>query len=218
MDCLANASADSGGPLSPPPQPTPRARAARTSRHKANRRIGVLSWSGDTVLSGPARADRRRAIRYFEDFTEGQVIPLGTLAPLTEDEIIAFARQWDPQPFHVDPAAAKESIYGGLIASGWQTALRTMRLQVENLLNDTDAQGSPGVEAIRFRKPVRAGDRLSARYTVLVAEPSASRPTLGKVLGRTELLDEAGDVVYQMDGWGLVGRRPSAPVGESTSS
>jgi len=93
-----------------------------------------------------------------------------------------------------------------------------MRLQVENLLNDTDAQGSPGVESIRFRKPVRAGDRLSARYTVLVAEPSASRPTLGKVLGRTELVDETGDVVYQMDGWGLIGRRPPSAVGESTSS
>jgi acyl dehydratase len=112
--------------------------------------------------------------------------------------------------------AAKESIYGGLIASGWQTALMTMRLQVDNMLNDVDTQGSPGVEAIRFRKPVRAGQRLAARYTVLLVEPSASRPTLGKVLGRTELFDEAGDVVFQMDGWGLFGRRP--PQGESTLS
>jgi len=110
--------------------------------------------------------------------------------------------------------AAKASIYGGLIASGWQTALMTMRLQVENLLNDTDAQGSPGVENIRFRKPVRAGERLAARYTILVAEPSASRPTLGKVLGRTELVDEAGDVVYQVDGWGLIGRRPPERASE----
>jgi len=134
---------------------------------------------------------------------------LGEIPPLTEQEIIAFARQWDPQPFHVDPVAAKDSIYGGLIASGWQTALLTMRLQVDNLLSDTDAHGSPGVENIRFRKPVRPGDRLRARYTILVVEPSARRPTLGKVLGRTELIDEAGDVVYQMDSWGLVGRRPA---------
>jgi acyl dehydratase len=105
--------------------------------------------------------------------------------------------------------AARESIYGGLIASGWQTALLTMRLQVDNLLSRTDAQGSPGVENIRFRKPVRPGQRLAARYTVLVAEPSAKRPTLGKLLGRTELVDEAGDVVYSMDGWGLIGRRPA---------
>ena len=123
---------------------------------------------------------------------------------------MAFAKEYDPQPFHVDPVAARESIYGGLIASGWQTAMRTMRLQVENLLNDTDAKGSPGVENIRFRKPVRAGDRLRALYTVLVAEPSAKRPTLGKVLGRTELVNDAGEVVYQMDGWGLIGRRPGA--------
>ena len=122
---------------------------------------------------------------------------------------MTFARQWDPQPFHVDPEAARQSIYGGLIASGWQTALLTMRLQVDTLLSRMDAHGSPGVENIRFRKPVRAGDRLRVRYTVLVAEPSAKRPTMGKLLGRTEVLDETGDVVYQMDGWGLVGRRPS---------
>ena len=136
------------------------------------------------------------------------MIELGTIPALTEEEIVAFARQFDPQPFHIDPVAARESIYGGIIASGWQTALLTMRLQVDSLLSRTDAQGSPGVENIRFRKPVRPGQRLAARYTVLVAEPSAKRPTLGKVLGRTELLDEAGDVVYSVDGWGLIGRRP----------
>jgi acyl dehydratase len=145
-------------------------------------------------------------MRYFEDFTEGQVIELGTIPVLSEDEIMAFARQYDPQPFHTDPVAAKDTIYGGLIASGWQTALLTMRLMVDELLSQTAAQGSPGVENIRFLKPVRAGDRLRGRYTVLVAEPSAKKPTRGKILGRTELLDEAGDVVYSMDGWTLIGR------------
>jgi acyl dehydratase len=159
-----------------------------------------------------ARPHRQETpILYFEDFTEGQVIELGPIPPLTEEQIMAFAREWDPQSFHIDPVAAKESIYGGLIASGWQTALLTMRLQVDSLLNKMDTHGSPGVENIRFRKPVRAGDRLQARYTVLAAEPSAKRPTIGKLLGRTEVLDEAGDVVYQMDGWGFVGRRPSGP-------
>jgi acyl dehydratase len=157
-----------------------------------------------------ARSHRQESpILYFEDFTEGQVIELGTIPSLTEDQIMAFAREWDPQPFHIDPVAAKESIYGGLIASGWQTALLTMRLQVDSLLSKMDTHGSPGVENIRFRKPVRAGDRLQARYTVLVAEPSAKRPTMGKLLGRTEVLNEGGEVVYQMEGWGLVGRRPS---------
>lgn len=148
-------------------------------------------------------------MRHFEDFSEGHVIELGTIPVLTEDEIIAFARQYDPQPFHIDPVAAKDTIYGGLIASGWQTALLTMRLMVDELLSDTAAQGSPGVENIRFKKPVRAGDRLRGRYTVLVAEPSARKPNRGKILGRTELLDEAGDVVYSMDGWTLIARRPS---------
>lgn len=105
--------------------------------------------------------------------------------------------------------AAKDTIYGGLIASGWQTALLTMRVMVDQLLGRTAAQGSPGVENIRFLKPVRPGDRLTARYTVLVAEPSAKRPTRGKILGRSEVLDGSGDVVYSMDGWTLIGRRPS---------
>ena len=148
-------------------------------------------------------------MRYFEDFTEGQVIELGTIPVLSEDEIIGFARQYDPQPFHTDPVAAKETIYGGLIASGWQTALLTMRLMVDELLSQTAAQGSPGVENIRFLKPVRAGDRLRGRYTVLVAEPSTRKPTRGKILGRTELLDERDNVVYSMDGWTLIGRRES---------
>jgi acyl dehydratase len=148
-------------------------------------------------------------MRHFEDFTEGQVIELGTIPVLSEDEIIAFARQYDPQPFHIDPVAAKDTIYGGLIASGWQTALLTMRLMVDELLSETAAQGSPGVENIRFLKPVRAGDRLRGRYTVLVTEPSARKRTRGKILARTELLDEAGEVVYSMDGWTLIGRRPS---------
>ena len=146
---------------------------------------------------------------YFEDFSEGQVVELGSLPVLTEEEIIAFAREWDPQPFHVDPVAAKESIYGGLIASGWQTAMLAMRLQVDALFNRTDTQGSPGVENVRFRRPVRPGQALTARYTVLVAEPSASRPTLGKVLGRIEVLDDAGEVLYSADGWVFFGRRPA---------
>ncbi|HET9769446.1 MAG TPA: MaoC family dehydratase [Acidimicrobiia bacterium] len=136
---------------------------------------------------------------------------LGAIGPLTEDAIIAFARQYDPQPFHVDREAAKQSIYGGIIASGWQTALLTMRRVVDGVLNDTDAQGSPGVENMRFRKPVRPGEELTVRYTILAAEPSAKRPTLGKILGRQELLDAAGDVVYSCDGWGLIGRRPQDP-------
>jgi acyl dehydratase len=83
-----------------------------------------------------------------------------------------------------------------------------MRVLVDNLLNQSDAQGSPGVENLRFKKPVRAGARFTVRYTILVAEPSAKRPALGKILGRTELVDADGEVAYSVDGWGLIGRRP----------
>lgn len=151
------------------------------------------------------------AILYFEDFTVGKVFELGTIGPLTEDEIIAFARHYDPQPFHIDREAARRSIYGGLIASGWQTALLTMRRVVDGVLNDTDTQGSPGLESVRFRKPVRPGEAFAVRYTILAAEPSATRPVLGKVLGRQELFDAVGEVVFSCDGWGLVGRRPPEP-------
>ena len=118
-------------------------------------------------------------------------------------------------------------MYGGLIASGWQNQKLLGGLVQHRLADDVLAAGHGDQLAIQQRfehagtlhpadvLDFRAGDRLSARYTVLVAEPSASRPTLGKVLGRTELVDEAGEVVYQMDGWGMIGRRP---LEESTSS
>jgi acyl dehydratase len=145
--------------------------------------------------------------RYFEDFAVGDVIELGNFPPLTEDDIIDFARQWDPQPFHIDPERAKESIFGGLIASGWHTGAIAMRLMVDGLLKDAAAQGSPGLAGLRFLRPVRAGDTLSARYTVLEATPSTHRPAIGKVRGLTELINQHGEVVVAMDGTGFFDRR-----------
>ena len=146
--------------------------------------------------------------RYFEDFRPGEVIDLGTYPELTESEIISFALQWDPQPFHVDPEAAKESIFGGLIASGWHTGAIAMRLLVDALLSKSHSQGSPGLDQIRFHRPVRAGDRLTGRYTVLEAEPSAKRPRLGKVMSRIELLNERGEAVLSIVSTGFFDRRP----------
>jgi len=102
---------------------------------------------------------------YLEDFAPGQVreSPPRTL---TKDEIIAFAREYDPQPFHVDERAAKESVYGGLIASGWQTIGIMMRLMWDAFLKDTVSLGSPGCDEIRWLKPVRPGDTLRARFTI----------------------------------------------------
>jgi acyl dehydratase len=140
------------------------------------------------------------------------VIELGTFPPLSEADIVDFARRWDPQPFHLDPARARDSIFGGLVASGWHTGAIAMRLMVEGLLSRSATQGSPGIDNIRFLRPVRPGDRLSGRFTVLEASPSASRPRLGKVLGRTELLNQNGEVVLSLDGTGFYERREGAKV------
>lgn len=153
---------------------------------------------------------------YFEDFQPGDVCELGTHPPLTEREIIEFARQWDPQPFHVDPERAKDSMYGGLIASGWHTAAIGMRLLVNSLTSRAAGQGSPGLERVRFLRPVRPGDELTGRHTVLVAEPSASRPSMGKVLGLTELFNQRGEAVYSVEGWSFMTRR-EIPEGKAAT-
>jgi acyl dehydratase len=100
---------------------------------------------------------------YFEDFEPGQDIDLGTRT-VTEDEIVAFARQYDPQPFHVDRDGAADSIYGGVIASGWHTCAMMMRLVVDGLLGKSSSMGSPGLDGVRWLAPVRAGDTLNVRY------------------------------------------------------
>ena len=117
-------------------------------------------------------------MRYLEDFTAGEVIDLGSYT-LDEAEILEFARRFDPQPFHVDPERAAASIYGGLIASGWHTCGIFMRLAVDGLIGDSSSMGSPGLDNLRWLLPVRPGDTLRARYTVLEVTPSRSRPDRG---------------------------------------
>jgi len=145
--------------------------------------------------------------RYFEDFAEGQTLELGTIS-LTEQEIIEFASKYDPQPMHVDPEAARKSIYGGLIASGWHTVARYMRLVVDNVLNGTDSLGSPGVDQLRWLKPVRPGDTLTARFHILEARASNSRPDRGIVRSRGELVNQTGDVVMTCEAVNFFGRQP----------
>jgi acyl dehydratase len=117
---------------------------------------------------------------HFDDFAPGQVYPLGRRT-LSRDEIVAFAREWDPQPFHLDEQAAAGSIYGGVIASGWHTVCVFMRLFADNLLNRSAAMGSPGVDEVRWLRPVRPGDMLDARIEVLEVRPSRSKPDRGLV-------------------------------------
>ncbi|MGI9507839.1 MAG: MaoC family dehydratase, partial [Geminicoccaceae bacterium] len=115
---------------------------------------------------------------FLDDFKAGQVYPLGSRS-LSEQEIIAFAERYDPQPFHIDPDAAADTIYGGVIASGWQTACVFGRLFVDGLLNRSAAMGSPGLDELRWLKPVRPGERLEARVQVMEARPSRSKPDRG---------------------------------------
>ncbi len=153
--------------------------------------------------------------RCFEDFAPGQVFELGTHT-MTAEEIVAFARQFDPQPFHVDPDAAARSPFGGLIASGWHTAAVFMRLYVDAVLVDSASMGSPGVEQLRWLHPVRPGDRLSGRFVVADVRPSGHRPDRGTVMFRGEVVNQDGDTVLTMTGRGYFGRRdvsPAAPPG-----
>ncbi len=113
--------------------------------------------------------------RYFEDYIAGEAYTYGSVT-LDEASIVAFARQYDPQPFHIDPVAAKDSIYGGLIASGWQTVAETMRILVDHVISPASSLGSPGCDELRWLEPVRPGDTLSVRFEIDSAPPLALEP------------------------------------------
>jgi len=144
---------------------------------------------------------------YLDDLKPGTTIDLGT-ASLSRDEIVRFAEAYDPQPFHLDEAAAKGSIYGGLIASGWQTVCIFMRLFADGLLNRADAMGSPGVDELRWLKPVRPGDELAARVEVLEVRPSRSKPDRGVARLRCSVADGDGVDVLTFSANVIFGRRP----------
>ena len=135
----------------------------------------------------------------FEDFVPGSVRTSGTVL-VTEEEIIEFAKRYDPQVFHTDPVAARDSIYGGLVASGWHTAAMAMRLIVENYLSGVASVGSPGVDEVRWLQPVRPGDRLSVRVTVLEARRSESKPDRGIVRSLVEVLNQDMALVMSFKG------------------
>ena len=141
--------------------------------------------------------------RYLEDFVEGSVYEFGP-ATITEEEIILFGKSFDPQVFHTDPEKAKETVYGGLIASGWHTCSLFMRLYVENYLPGPASLGSPGVDEIRWLKPVRPGDKLTLRVTVHKVKPSRSKPDRGVLYSFCEMVNQENDVVVSMMGLNLI--------------
>ena len=144
---------------------------------------------------------------HWEDFPVGRVRELGPAPPVTREAIVEFARQFDPQPFHVDEDAARSSPYGGLIASGWHTCGIAMRMYYDGILHRAASQGSPGIDKLRWLKPVRPGDVLRARIEVLEARPSESKPHLGLVRNRWQVLNQASELVLEMEGWGMFRRR-----------
>ena len=140
----------------------------------------------------------------------GESTELGSRT-LTEAELIAFARLYDPQPFHTDPAAAKASFFGGLIASGWHTCAIMMRLSVEAMQREGMAgAGSPGIDSCRWLKPVRPGDTLTLRREILEAWPSRTKP-IGIVRSRSEMINQRGETVVAIVGVTMVQRRPATP-------
>ena len=150
-------------------------------------------------------------MKYFEDVRVGDTESLGAYT-VTEEEILAFARRYDPQPFHIDAEAARESIFGGLIASGWHTCAIMMRLTAETARrNQAATTGSPGVDSCRWLKPVRPGDTLAGRTEVLETWPSRSKPH-GFVRNRTEMLNQRGETVLSLVGISMYQRRPDRPA------
>jgi len=148
-------------------------------------------------------------VRYWEDIKEGEVVELGSRT-LDKERMIAFAREFDPQPFHTDETAAEASIWGGLIASGWLTGSVLMRIFYDGYLKDTAGLGSPGIDELRWLKPVRPGDTLTVRLTVLETAASRSKPDRGIVRSLMEVVNQHGEIVMTTKGVNFVKRRPTA--------
>ncbi len=147
----------------------------------------------------------------FEDFHPGQEIDLGTRS-VTEEEIVAFAMRFDPQPFHIDREAAAQSIYGGVIASGWHTCSMMMRMVVDGLMAKSSSMGSPGLEGVRWLAPVRAGDTLNVRYQTTRVKASNSKPDRGVVWSTWVAVNQHGETVCTVEGMGMFRKRSAASV------
>ena len=189
----------------------------RTLREKiVNLKVRPIELDRDLVHRDPVHRLMHRLFElhkyYWEDFKVGDTGPMGEKV-VDKDEVIAFAKAYDPQPFHVDEQAAEASMYGGLIASGWHTVAMVMRMMVDSYLRDSASLGSPGVENVRWLKPVRPGDTIRGTRKVVETRASKSRPDMGVVKSQWEVFNQDGDLVMTMEGYGMFQRRePGEPA------
>lgn len=154
-------------------------------------------------MSTPTAPDPRY---FWEDLSPGLTMEFGPVA-VTAEAIIDFARQFDPQPFHLSEEAGRASLFGGLSASGWHTAAMTMKLMCDGFILDSASLGSPGLESLKWSKPVLAGDELRARMLVLETRPMNSKPHVGLVRSRWETINQRGEVVMTIESWAMYRRR-----------
>jgi len=147
--------------------------------------------------------------RYLEDYIPGAIHQFGEI-PVTEKEIIEFAKRYDPQDFHADPVKASQSRFGGLIASGWLTCALMMRVLTDHYLTKNASLSSPGIDEVRWLAPVRPGDVLTARVTVLDVRRSSSKPDRGLVRSKIEVLNQRGEVVMTVVAMNLIASRHSS--------
>lgn len=159
----------------------------------------------------PATASSPRDVRYYwEDFAVGSTREFGDM-PVTREATLAFAREFDPQPFHLDDEAGAASLFGRLSASGWHTCAMAMRMMCDDYLLESSSLGSPGVDNLRWLKPVFPGDTLRMRLTVLESRSMNSRPGVGLVHTHWQMFNQHGEEVLSMQGWGMFGKRVPSP-------
>lgn len=150
---------------------------------------------------------------YWEDLKPGTARELGSVS-VTAEEIKEFAEQFDPQPFHLDELAGRRSIFGNLCASGWHTCALAMKLTVENFLNESSSMGSPGLESLRWLKPVYPGDTLTLKHSITESRGMRKRRDTGIVRSVWEMFNQNGEKVMQMEGYGMFRRRNPASDSE----
>jgi acyl dehydratase len=149
---------------------------------------------------------------FHEDFPVGQVLTFGRYE-VTREEVLNFAAAYDPQPFHLDDEAAAHSLFGRLAASGWHTCAMAMRMMCDGYLLRSASLGSPGLEDIRWKQPVYPGDVLGMRMTILESRPMRSRPGVGLMRARWEVLNQDGELCAEFAGWGMFRRRTPVEAG-----